>query len=306
MESFKVYLEKSPRNPLRKDRLKRAGVEDYKVSPMEMKKLKEDWLWWALRGDLDPAHPNSPHLQDIRDRYTELLTHDEDGLTAVKYLDSELQVYLKSLQREKLGSDHEKIFEYQGIQVFLDTSVVKDDFSVGSRRYNNVVKAVKGMVEYVKDIIPLKKPRILITDLSKNPNTSNSVDGDIVYGMAGEKVIYIDHLSNHMTNVYIHEYAHWLVSQTSEGSTKLLVEAYKNLLNLYYAKMKKRKVRMEEPVRVSRKVLNNLSVKLGFPEYGTTDPDELFAVIIEKWKKLPTNAMTYKFKSLVKNIITQL
>tara|TARA_R110002074_G_scaffold51396_1_gene129966 strand:+ start:7723 stop:8643 length:921 start_codon:yes stop_codon:yes gene_type:complete len=306
MEPFKMYLEKRGRNPLRKERLKQAGVEDYDVSPAEMDRLRDEWIWWALKGELDPSDPNAPHLQLIRDKYTELLSHDDDGLTAAKYLDGQLQGYMSSLKKDKLGSTHEKIFEYQGVQVFVDTVNVKSDFSEGSRRYIMVTNAVKGMVEYVKDILPMKTPRILITDLHKNSNTSPHVGDDIPSGMAGQNIIYIDQYAVHQTNVYIHEYAHWVVFQTSNNSTKLLVEAYKNLLNLYYAKMKKRKIRMDEPVRVSRQVLNNLSIKLGFPEYGTTDPDELFAMIIEKWKKFPTNAITYKFKSLVKNIITQL
>ena len=304
MERFNVYLEKSLKNPLRKDRLKQAGVEDYAVSPTDIERLKDDWLWWVLEGEIDPSDPQANQLQGIRDKYQGLLETDREA--AVKYLEFELDTYVTSLKKSKLGSNVEKIYEYQGIQVFLDTETVKTDHSEGSRRYNNITRAVRGMVDYVRDILPAKKPRILITDLSKNKNTRNFVGDDIVYGMAGQNVIYIDHYSTHMTNIYIHEYAHWVVFQSSENSRKLLVTAYKELLNLYYAKMKKRKVRMDEPVRVSRQVLNNLSVKLGFPEYGTTDPDELFAMIIEKWKKFPTNKLTYKFKSLVKNIITQL
>jgi len=73
------------------------------------------------------------------------------------------------------------------------------------------------------------------------------------------------------------------------------------MIDMYYIAMKKGKGKTITPT-----IRSNMSKKLGFPEYGLLNSDEFFAVVIQYWKQFPNNKMTYKFKSLVKNVLTRL
>lgn len=76
------------------------------------------------------------------------------------------------------------------------------------------------------------------------------------------------------------------------------------MLNIYYKKSSLKKPKGNKPL--SDLEIYKISQALGFPRYGITNPDEFFAVLIENWKQLPNNKLTYKFKSLVKGILTRL
>jgi hypothetical protein len=162
------------------------------------------------------------------------------------------------------------------------------------------------MLTYVRDILPNRKPKIVITSLEKNPYTKGSYDpNNPSAGMAYSKFIFID--ENHMDDsvYYVHELAHWVADLIPKQTQEMLIKAFRKFIDLYYKESKlrnpaKRGKDLSESERIT------IADKLGFPEYGLTNHDEFFAVLIENWKQLPNTKLTYKFKSLVKNVLTRL
>ena len=295
MRSFDIVLEKKIRNPLRKKELSISGEMNYN-SPEFYNSLKD----YTLYSDIEDL---TPEYKTIRLKYDQLNTNSKN--LAERYLHAELRKIIERYIRPST-KNYTKIFDYGGVQVFLDEQNVDEDFSVGSYNHRMVRHGVVNMLLYIKDILPNRKPRIVITDISKNKYTSDSFGEEGAGGMAVGKLIFIDWKYIDDPKYYIHEYAHFLTDLIPSQSKKLLVQSFIGLLNEYYTKIKKRKIKPGEPSRISNKVLRNVAHRLGFPEYGTQNPDEFFAMVIETWKELPNNKSGYKFKYLVKNIINRI
>lgn len=298
MISYKLFLERKIRNPLRKKALANFGEIPY-TSP-----------------DFIEGYKNYFRLNDIEDvedkdwrvkaKYDNLFRSSE--ALAEKYLDSEVLKIINDLKRPTTRN-YKKILENQGVQVFIDEENLEDvNYAPGSYNYRMVNSSVINMLQYIREILPNRKPKIVITDLSKNKYTTdtNNTLKDGAAGMEFSKLIFIDWRSIDEPATYIHEYAHLLTDRIPSQSKMLLVKSFVGLINEYYSKMKKRTIKPGESSRISNRVLANVATKLGFPEYGTRNPDEFFAVVIEKWKELPKNKAGYKFKSLVKNILTRI
>jgi len=162
------------------------------------------------------------------------------------------------------------------------------------------------MLVYVRDILPNRKPKIVITSLEKNPYTKGSFDPtNPSAGMAYSKHIYIDEYHKEDSVYWVHEYAHWVSDLIPNQTQEMLIRAFKKFLDIYYEGSKLRKSSSRgKPLTDSERI--KIADKLGFPEYGLTSHDEFFAVLIENWKQLPNNRLTYKFKSLVKGILARL
>lgn len=297
MMPFKLFLERKQRNPLRKAELISSGELDY-LSPEFFDKYRNYYKKYP------PERMDDDNDRVIKKKYENLLKSSEE--LANKYLDSEIRNLVKYVIRQSTKG-YKKIYEFQGVQVFLDEANVGDiDYSPGSYNYRMVKHSVLVMLVYVRDILPNRKPKIVITSLKKNPYTSRSYDiNDPSSGMAGDKLIYIDEMYVDDNAIWVHEYAHWVVDLIPTQTQDMLIKAFRKFIDLYYKGSKlrnptKRGKELSETEKI--KIAN----KLGFPEYGLTNHDEFFAVLIENWKQLPNNKLTYKFKSLVKNILARL
>jgi hypothetical protein len=239
----------------------------------------------------------------IKKKYENLLKSSES--LADKYLDYEIKKVVNGLKRP-VTKKYKKIYEYQGVQVFLDeVNVVDADYSPGSPNYRAVAHSVLVMLTYVRDIIPNKKPKIVITDLAKNEYTKKYEDpNDPSAGMAYKKLIYIDEKYIDVPDYYVHELAHWVADLIPDQTQQMIINAFDKFIEMYYKSTKKKKI--DDVKKLTNTQRANIARKMGFPKYGLIDHDEFFAVLIEQWKQLPANKLTYKIKSLVKNILTRL
>jgi hypothetical protein len=297
MTPFRLLFERKQRNPLRKAELVASGDFDY-LKPEFWDKYKNYYRKYPVEQMDDESD------KIIRRKYENLLKSSED--LAEKYLDSEIKKLIEKLKRPT-SKNYKKIYEYQGVQVFLDEENVDDtNYTPGSYNYRILQHNVLVFLTYVRDILPNRRPKIVITSLDKNPYTKNSFDDtNPSAGMAYSKFIFIDQYYVDEAAIYVHEYAHWVADRIPAQTQKMLMNSFKKLIDLYYktSNIRKSSARGKE---LTDKDRAKIAEKLGFPEYGLTNHDEFFAVLIENWKMLPNNKLTYKFKSLVKSIITRL
>lgn len=296
MTPFRLYFERRKRNPLRQEELLKSGKQDF-TSPEFMERHKDYYKNYPIEDMEDSSD------KVIKRKYEGLLKSSES--LAEKYLEYEINNFIKTLKRPTT-KQYKKIYEYQGVQVFLDEANVEDtDYSPGSPNYNKVKHCVLVMLVYVRDIIPNKKPKIVITDLMKNEYTGAQSDPNSpAAAMAYSKNIYIDEKYMDEPTYYVHELAHWIADLIPNQTAELLRNNFKKLIDMYYKASKKKKPDTGKPLTNSERA--KISKKLGLPEYGLTNHDEFFAVLIESWKMLPANKWTYKMKSLVKDVLTRL
>lgn len=292
MTSFKMFLEKRVRNPIRKAEIAQSGFGQY-VDPS----YAEEWKELIKHSHINDL--GDPKWIPIKQQYEKLRATLPPR--AEQYLDQEAKRYIDAIKRPST-KEYQKIYERDGVQVFADLQNLSGDYSPNSRNLALVKGSIDKMLMYIKDILPNRKPKIIITDFTKNKHTKGP-ESEMAAGLQFSKNIFIDEKYIGDPANYIHEYAHQLTDQIPTQTANLLIQAYRDMLDLYFRKVKKRKLQPEE---INDNIRRKISQKLGFPEYGLTSPDELFAIIIENWKKFPNNAVTYKFKSLVKNILTRL
>jgi hypothetical protein len=297
MIPFNIFLERKQRNPMRKEGLISSGEVDY-TSPEFLEKYRQYYRKYPAEQMDDDAD------RLIRRKYENLLKSSES--LAETYLESEIQKLLDKIKRPT-SKGYKKVYEYHGVQVFIDEQNINDtNYEIGSYNYRIVKHNVLVMLTYVRDILPNRKPKIVITSLEKNPYTKGSYDpNNPSAGMAYSKFIFID--ENHMDDsvYYVHELAHWVADLIPKQTQEMLIKSFRKFIDLYYKESKlrnptKRGKDLSESERIK------IADKLGFPEYGLTNHDEFFAVLIENWKQLPNTKLTYKFKSLVKNVLTRL
>ncbi len=292
MISFKVFTEKRVSNPLRKLDIANSGVPNY-IDPEHMNMWKD--------------YIKNSQIEDIQNPEWLVVKKAYDKLKATlppraeQYLDQQALEYAKTIKRAS-AKGYRKIYERNGVQVFVDQDNVKGDFSPNSPNIRIVARSVDIFLNEIKDILPNRKPKIIISDLDRNKYTKGSIPNDAA-GLQYSKHIFIDEDYINSPEFYVHEYAHQLANNIPNQTETLLIQAYKDMLDLYFRKVKKRKIAPDE---IDDNMRRKISQKLGFPIYGLTDPDELFAVIIQYWKRFPNNPITYKFKSMVKNVLIRL
>jgi hypothetical protein len=286
------------KNPLRKQSL--VGVKPVRG---DFEGKAAEWKEYILNGDLT----NDPIHSKVRDQYLQFKRTFPDRADA--WLNQRAQEYENSYKREKT-SEYRKIFEHQGIQVFLD-QYAHVNFPSNPENMRKLKSSLIQMLNDTRDIIPNRKPRFVITNGVKNPKFKNSYTHNppAIYT---DRIIFIDENEIDQHNLFTHEFAHFAADLIPKQTQPLLEQAYKELLDLYWkrAKVKKRNLLGDTSDDFknaeAEKYRKIISKKLGFPQYGLQNFDEFFAVLIENWKKLPNNSNTYKFKSLVKGVLSRL
>lgn len=287
------FLNKRVKNPVRKKFLFDNGYmshisPEFKIGLVEFIKINE----------FDKI-PDSER-REIKRNYEYLKTHLPPR--AEPYLNTAMEEYAETCLKPKLG-EYEKILDQEGVQVFLDRENVDQNYVPGSMNHRMVKFGVGMMLSSVRDILPNKKPRIVITDLSKNKHSKSIYKPKTpAMGMQFDRTMFVDWRYIDRPNVFIHEYAHYVADLVSNQTEELLIKAYKDMLDLYFRAAKRKRV---DSTQITDKMRNQISKKLGFPVYGLTNHHELFAVLIENWKNFPNNKLTYQFKSLVKNVLTR-
>lgn len=280
-------------NPLRKKELESSGVIPY-TDP----RFAENWKNVIKYSSIQDLEALGDQYKDIKIKYERLKQILPPR--AEEFLDNEFGDFLSRIKRPTTKK-YKKIFEYLGVQVFVDTENLPEfDYSEKSLNYKKIKNSVVFMVNYIRDILPNRKPKIVIT---KSPKLKPNSSDEEFSGLEVSKLIFID--SNYINSpaVFIHEYAHFVADLIPSQSMELLKRAYQEVLDIYARSGKRKKIDADDVREIDRK---KISKKLGFPEYGLKDYHEFFAVLIENWKSLPNNKATYKFKSLVKNVITRL
>ena len=218
-------------------------------------------------------------------------------------------------RRFKIDGKFRKILEIQGIQVFLDRTI-NSDFSPNSPNMRNVRYSVMKTLNDLRGIIPVKTPKIIIADRDKNKIflDSEKENGFKSKGLYWQRHIWIDQNFAKDPNTWKHEIAHYVADLIPKQTEPLLEKAYQELLDSYWSSVKKKKRYNLEPEDpsfvVSRmkadRMRENISKKLGFPSYGITNFHEFFAVLIENWSSLRNDRNTYRFKQLVKGVLSRL
>ena len=297
MISLEIYIEQKEKNPLRKKELRELGVAPY--NSMDRANLIKSFYREVPYDELDN---NTDRV--IKRKYEEFLKTSKS--LADRYLNYEVKKILDDAKRTSTKL-YKKVYEYMGVQVFIDEENIQDDnYEKGSYNYRIVQHSVMVMMLHIKDILPRRKPKILITSIKKHPLTSKDFDEDYpAIGMTSDKMMFIDQFHIDRPNIWIHEYAHWVVDMIPRQTQELMMDSFDKLIKMYYRIVKKRNPK-KYGGELSEDDKMKISRKFGFPEYGLTNHDEFFAVLIENWKSLPNNKLTYKMKTLVKNTITRL
>ena len=297
---FQTLVEKI-KNPIRKQHLKDTGgnidYRNYNVS------TPEEWKKKILAGkDLDAKE------SDIRDKY--LNFKHRFPQKAETWLD-QLSITLSGpILRDKLSPQTSKIYEKYGVQVFTD-EFITESFSKESKNYANMVETVNNFLEKIKELLPNKKPRIIITNKHRNPLFKGLIMKDAP-GAYRDRLIYIDQNEIKNLSLWIHEYAHFVADLIPKQTEPMLDREYKKLLDFYWRKVRKKRESLsplnDSPSEIKRAniIRNKVALKLGFPQYGLMDRDEFFAVLIEKWNEFPNNKASYRYKTMVKGILSRL
>ena len=286
MESFTTFYEKRERNPLRKKELAGGGTNlDY------VNRLK----------DVLP-----PERQEQIRKMEELGVEPERIETFKVAKLKEWQKHLNTYLRPKIDNkEYTKILERFGIQVFVDRTI--DKSFVNPYNLRILKESLDHLVIDYKDILPNRKPRIIITDMNKNPEakieSSTGLDS-ITKGFYYQRLIFIDFNRIKDKNLFVHEYAHYVADLIPSQTEKILQDEYKKMLDSYF----QRNTRMKNLEGISKlKVRNRVAKKLGLPTpYSTVNYDEFFAEVITHWKKLPNNPHVYRFKTAMKKVLNRL
>jgi hypothetical protein len=293
MESFELFLEKTS-NPLRKAELAKQGTINHKQYALELKKNIQNGVY----------DKNDANQVKIFNGYQSLKKNFPERAEA--FLDQEISNYFRAKLPESI-----KIYDYQGVQVFVDNLADQNSFKEGSYLNKMAKFSVQVLIRETKDLMPNRKPKIIITDKHKNPHfKSTVVDAAAIYR---DRLIYIDQYEIEKPELLIHEFAHFVADLIPKQTEAMLDEAFKKVLDSYWHHVKKKRQPTQpqnpddkEEVKNAQVIRQKISKKLGFPEYGLMNRDEFFAVLIENWKKLPNNTLTYRYKQLVKNVLTRL
>lgn len=207
--------------------------------------------------------------------------------------------------RDKIPkNEFELLLDKYGVKFFMPKS---EYLSIPRERRPNLVRilnhSVNQFIERIKDILPNRKPRIVIKSL----NTENPyhTGGSVSPAYKSDNIIYIDPQYIDNPDYLVHEYAHYVADKVPNQSYPLLQQAYKNMLDIYFRSVKK-KQREDLALPSDEKLRERVAKKLGLPsQYAFVNPDEFFAEIITHWKSLPNNAATYKFKQAVKQVLSR-
>ena len=292
---FETLVEKV-RNPLRK-----KSLENRPTNLQQAREDAEQWKDYILRGNLtDPS--------DLRIRNTYLNYSKNFPQRAEAWLDQQAQEYVKYQLKVK-SEGKRKIYSKFGVNVFLDDHV-DPDFSKSPSNMEILKKSVDEMIQYINELLPNRKPEIVITNRHTNPVFKHSSVDAAALALRG--IIFVDQ-EYVSPKVFIHEYAHYVAHTIPSQSEPMLMRVYNNMLDSYWKRAKVKRQNLDpqdrnnvEEQENAKKWRMKIAKKLGYPdEYGIRNFEEFFAVLIENWKKMPANSVTYKFKSDVKSILSR-
>lgn len=290
MDSFEIFFEKV-KNPLRKKRLQRRKyrLDNLEAFNNKIEEIKED-----------------PTFKKMSEKFPE---------RASKYIEKKKTELAPFYLKPKLNPNDHVVVKLQGFDVFFDKSLPFTDnpteFAKVKRRLNSTIYSAKNV--YLKGLLPIRKPKIVVSDLSSFEDIAFRSDQSLS-GFYRDGVIYIDEYSVHDTDTFVHEYSHFLADRVKSQTQTALRKAYNNMLDAYYNELNKKRIdlkdkRTDSPKTSAKKLQEREAIaqKLGFPsEYGLNDFDEFFAELMVNWKSMPLNAITYRFKKSVKEIINRL
>ena len=289
MINYKLYFERRERNPLRKQRLKQE------------------------------QHPS--HLDVVRDEL-------EDTISSQKFQDT---VKLLKMRNPSAAADYLKQTEEKIKSRFLRQSVSKKDFDkfvINGLEFNinrkekfyalytptfvtcmeALEKIVPIFLQHIKGILPLRRPKIIISEEINNASYNPEERAPAYYRHG---IIYLNpnDIKEDAYDILIHEYAHFIADTIPKETYPILQKEYENMLDEYYRVMKRKKTYDLQDTEDGNyvKIRTSIAKKFGWPsQYTFNNPDEFFAEIIANWHTIPKNAMTYRFKTAVKDVITKL
>lgn len=290
MESFNIFFERRERNPLRKKSLE-GGISNLEFVKQESEKL-------------DPKR--IAQIEKMKELGVEPERIETFRQAKIKEREKELaKIYFrKKVDKKNL------LLEKYGIKVYVDDSVT-ENFDKRSYNYRILNSVLNRFVTDIKDILPIRKPKIVITDSKINPLSQNiykTGSTDNPPGFYHDRIIYIDQYSVDEYDVYTHEYAHFIVDRIPKQTEPILKKEYKEMLNSYFMDVHKVKT-TRQSLEGSRneKYRIDMAKRLGLPtDYSTTNFDEWFAELITHWKSLPNNKNTYRFKTILKKILVRI
>jgi hypothetical protein len=290
MIKFITFFEKRMRNPLRKKQLEDEGRMS---NPEYIKSIENELPDEELKKIKKMEKAGLP--QDMID-------HFRNG---------KLALHKKKLQNDYLRAKIDKkknipILNKWGIQVFED-NFTDVDVSENSYNYRMINFALRYLVKDYKDILPNRKPKIIITDMKKNPmavGTDIQGNSSTPAGLYQDRLIYIDQYHLDDPDILVHEYAHFVADRIPKQYEPLIRKEYNKMLQSYFERRTSRKNLEGAKNEQHREAM---AQKLGLPSaYSTTNFDEFFAELIMSWKSLPNNTHTYRLKSMLKKILTRL
>lgn len=207
--------------------------------------------------------------------------------------------------RDKIPkAEYHLLYQKQGVKFFIKN----DEKVLDTPRMYALTRELKSSVDKflydIKDILPNRRPRFIITDLAqeKNPYKQNAENAAYVR----DRIIYLDLDTVEQPHQFVHEYVHFLADLVPKQSYPLIKAEYKKMLDNYFRSVKKKK-REDLELPSDEALRNKLALRLGLPsEYAFINPDEFLAEIITHWKKIPNNISSYRFKQAVKKILSRL
>lgn len=289
MDSFNIFFEKRERNRLRKQELKDEGVPNNK-----------DWV--------EQEKENLPPEEIDKIKRMEELKVPSELIN--KFREGKLKEHEKKLSSEYLVGKENKdlVFRrnYRNVKIYTDQYVVNVDKAV-RRTFSTVFT----MVTTLKDIIPSRGFSVVITNSKKNPEFPEvKALGDKTKSLAyyRRNKIYVDELQSIDASTLLHEYAHLLADRVTKKVEHIIRYEYEKMINGYFTSITGKRSRRKN-LEGKRNEMNRKQVAeaLGLPnDYAATNFDEFFAVLIEHWRQMKNNIHTYRFKQILKKVITKL
>jgi hypothetical protein len=286
MDSFEIFFERV-KNPLRKAEVSKTTKNKSSIVKGLVTKAK-----------------NKPSFQEYSKNFP---------TRAAKNIENIENKYKSKLFRPSLTPDKYVKVNIKGFDVYFDKDLpmVEDEtaFYKAQRRLRGTIH--NALAYYIKGVVPLRKPKIVIADLSGEDVGYRAGSSTPAYYF--NRLIFIDEYKISDPTLFTHEYAHYLADSVGTQTRPMLIKAYNDMLDGYYNKISKKKIDLQDrqtdskwKTRNKLKERNKIAKAIGFPgEYGLNNFDEFFAEIITNWNEMPINPVTYKFKQAIKNVISR-
>ena len=297
MESFLQFLERRERNPLRKRELEQQGVID-----------NDKWV------DQQAQTLSPEEKKEIRN-LSRRKTATPDSVTEVKQKlvdDKRRKLQSVYLKGKSSFDDKKLVGQVRRIKIYADQYV--ENLAQSKKK---MIESVEILLRDYKDVLPTRGRGfvIIISNSNNNPNFIklwNLGSKESAGAFYHQNKIYIDEDTTKYPDILLHEYAHLLADRVSKQVGPMLRREYEKMINDFFTMLMGKKTRKKhlqgEKNAFNRKVITK---KLNIPDledgggYGATNFDEWFAVTIQKWKEIPNNKATYRFKQIMKKIINR-